>query len=85
MGSLNDAEVSMEPDMDVVRQVRKAVNDIRATVRLLSATGHSGDAATIARKASYQLDCLTEMLDLPPQRRQPWSYFQPRIAEEFGE
>jgi hypothetical protein len=85
MGSLNDAEDSMEPDMDLARQVRKAVNDIRATIRLLSATEYSGDAATVAHKATYQLDCLTEMLDLPPRRRQPWSYFQPRVVEEFGE
>jgi hypothetical protein len=79
MGSL------VEPDMDITRQVRKAVNDIRATLEPFCGTEHSDGVSTAARKAAYQLDCLREMLDLPPQRRQPWSYFQPRVTEEFGE
>lgn len=71
--------------MDIARQVRKAINDIRKTIEPLCGTEYSGDISTTARKATYQIDCLKEMLDLPPQRRQPWSYFQPRVAEEFGE
>jgi hypothetical protein len=64
--------------MDITRQVRKAINDIRATLEPLCGTENSDEISTAAHKAAYQLDC-------PPQRRQPWSYFQPRVTEEFGE
>ena len=70
--------------MDVARQIRKAAADIRDTLQPL-VDGRERGYAEPARKAQYQLEMLVEMLSQSPGRRQPWSYFQPRVAEEFGD
>jgi hypothetical protein len=74
---------AVEPDANVLRQVRKAVADIRATLQPL-ADDQAGDETSSARKALYQLGLLEEMLSQSPERRQPWSYYRPRVDEEFG-
>lgn len=67
----------MDPDMNMPRQVRKAIADIKAT---LDAIGDDPNAG----KACYQLDLLSEMVSQRPERFQPWSYYRPRADEEFG-
>lgn len=68
----------MEPDMDLLKQVRKALRDIRTTL-----TDPHQKRADI--KAVYQIDCLRALLDTPPERREPWSYYAVRVDEEFEE
>lgn len=68
----------MEPDMDMLKQVRKALNDIRATLAT------DGEAVCDPVKALYQLDLLREMIDAQPSTRQPWSFYRPRVDEEFS-
>jgi hypothetical protein len=62
-------------NMDLLKQVRKGLDDIRATL-----TDESGGG----EKAVYQLDLLRKMIDAPPDRQHPWSYYQPQVDEEFG-
>jgi uncharacterized protein (UPF0147 family) len=72
------------PDMDLPRQVRKAAADINETLKpLVDYREHV--CADRARKAQYQLEMLVEMVSQSAERRQPWSYFRPRVSEEFGE
>jgi hypothetical protein len=63
------------PDMDLLKQVRKGLDDIRVTL-----TGE----ADPSEKAVYQLDLLRKMIDAPPDRQHPWSYYRPQVDEEFG-
>lgn len=66
----------MDPDMNLPRQIRKAIADIKVTLESLDDPR--------ADKARYQLDLLSEMVSQRPQRFQPWSYYRPRVQEEFG-
>ncbi|MUM15397.1 hypothetical protein FZI91_06205 [Mycobacterium sp. CBMA271] len=63
--------------MNLPRQVRKAVADIKATLDAI-------DDDPRVDRARYQLDLLSEMVSQRPQRFQPWSYYRPRAEEEFG-
>jgi len=65
-----------EPDMDVLKQVRKALLDIRTTLTNPHEK-HSNE------KAVYQVDCLWALLATPAERREPWSYYRARTDEEF--
>jgi hypothetical protein len=68
----------MLSDTDTLRQVRKALRDIRNTLI---------DPHVEHQKymAIYQIDCLWALLQTEPERREPWSYYQLRIEEEFDE
>lgn len=71
-------------NINVARQVRRAAADIDSTLRALA--GHQcGDSAILAQKARFQLQMLVEMVSQAPERGRSWSYFQPRVMEEFGE
>lgn len=67
----------MDPDMKLPRQIRKAIADIKATLDAIDNDPH-------AERARYQLDLLSEMVSQRPARFQPWSYYRPRVDEEFG-
>ncbi|EIU86259.1 hypothetical protein [Mycobacteroides abscessus] len=64
----------MEPDMNMPKQVRKAATDVQAAL-------DAGDTD----RARYMLGLLVEMVSEPQARWQPWSYYVPRVAEEFGD
>ncbi|WP_207547387.1 hypothetical protein [Mycobacteroides saopaulense] len=64
----------MEPDMNLPKQVRKAAADALEAI-------NAGEVD----KARYILSLLTEMVSEPQSRWQPWSYYSPRILEEYGE
>jgi hypothetical protein len=63
-----------KPDMDMMKQVRKALADIRESMMNVNTA-----------QAIYQLDLLRKMIDTPPNRQQPWSHYQPLTDEEFGD
>jgi hypothetical protein len=69
--------------MNVSRQIRKAIADISATLPPL-VDCEAPESAWLAQKARYQLDLLGVMASQPAERRQPWSYYQPQVEEEFG-
>lgn len=69
--------------MNVSRQILKAIADIDSTLRPLIDSA-SPESARAAQKARYQLNLLAVMASQPPERRQPWSYYQPQAEEEFG-
>lgn len=64
--------ISMHNDISMLRQVRKAINDIGASL-----TNNQ------PRKAEYQLYLLRKMIDQQPSRTKPWSSFQQLVLEEF--
>lgn len=76
------------PDAPILKQVRKALNDIDATMgsltsKTVSPYNKSYEINHLAQKAHYQLFLLRKMIDEQPSRRQPWSYYQPQVKEEF--
>jgi hypothetical protein len=60
-----------EPGMDILKQIRKACNDIAESFRTNKPS-----------RAEYQFFLLRKMID---ERRHPWSHYQPQVDEEFGE
>jgi hypothetical protein len=60
--------------INLFRQTGKAVRDIEKSLN-----------ESKFDKAKLQLDLLNELLDAPKSRRRSWSFYTPRIAEEFGE
>ena len=58
--------------MDVLRQVRKALDDIASSFQ-----------DNFPMKAEYQVYLLRSMIDEQPSRRKPWSHYRPRVDEEF--
>lgn len=60
--------------MNLPKQVRKATSDALAALN----TGE-------VDRTRYILGLLIEMVSEPQSRWQPWSYYSPRVLEEFGE
>lgn len=58
--------------MDMMHQVRKALNDIQ----------HSFESNN-AERAELEVFWLRKMIDEQPSRHKPWSEYQLRIDEEF--
>lgn len=67
-----DRIISMHNDIHMLKQVRKALNDIQ-----LSFTDDK------PHKAEYQVYLLRTMIDEQPSRRKPWSTYQQLVIEEF--
>ena len=64
----------MEPDMRLDRQVRKGIQAVIVAME--------NDQSTW--QARYTADLVCEMVaDYVMGRPQPWSYYEPRIREEF--
>lgn len=66
-------------DMDVLRQVRKALDDIGESFAEI----HTGKADY--HKVEYQVFHLRKMIDEQPSRRNPWSAYRAMVEEEFDE
>lgn len=61
------------------KQVRLALADIKAVLR----PADSSDMGLSADRALYILDCIDQMLKAKLAWAREWSYYQPRIDEEF--
>jgi hypothetical protein len=61
----------MHDDMHMLRQVRKALNDIEVSFK-----------DGLSRRAEYQVYLLHTMVDEQPSRRKPWSTYQKLVIEE---
>jgi hypothetical protein len=64
--------VVIDAPMDMIRQVRKALDDIAASY----ANNQPG-------RAEMQVFWLRKMIDQQPSRRKPWSHYRPAIDEEY--
>lgn len=69
------------PAMDMLKQVRRALDDIRQS--LTDVEPYEPTGIKVGEKAIYQIDLLRKMIDEQPSRQHPWSYYQPMVAEEF--
>ena len=69
-----DRIIKAHNDISMLRQVRKAVNDIQESFHVNS-----------PRRAEYQLYLLRTMIDEQPSRTKPWSTYQQLVLEEFDE
>lgn len=74
MSDRKDRIIKMHNDIHMLKQMRKALNDIQESF-----------TADKPHKAEYQLYVLRMMIDEQPSRRKPWFWYRGWIAEEFDE
>ena len=71
---VKDRNIRAHNDMYMLRQVRKALNDIELSFN-----------TNRPARAEYQLYLLRTMVDEQPSRVKPWSTYQQLVLEEFDE
>lgn len=79
------AGLANEPDMKIVGQINKALDDIRQCLVTAAETDKVGQAAVNLSKARYTLAMADNMVVRYRQGiKTPWREYQPAIAEEFS-
>lgn len=69
-----DLIIKMHNDIHMLKQVRKALNDIQESFHINN-----------PRRAEYQVYLLRTMIGQQPSRTEPWSTYQQLVLEEFDE